>query len=138
MTRLDDPEDAHRLLSSWTAGSHEALAHAERVSAAIEAVRATVWSPGREVRVTVDAAGLLREVEFSDRALRASALTLGPVVTRTITAARAQVAEAVEEAAAVAAVGTIDPMLDSLRQSTVHAVRAGSEPDRADRGRFML
>lgn len=128
MARLDDADDALRLNDAWGAASRDALARVERVQAAVEAVRVEMWSPGREVRVTVDATGLLTDVHLSERALRASALSLGSIIVRTAAAARAEAGRRVEAAASDTLGADDDPLLRSVRG----AARTLAEPRSSD------
>ncbi|MBW0256228.1 YbaB/EbfC family nucleoid-associated protein [Cellulomonas sp. PS-H5] len=127
MTRLDGPEDAARLVEEWGRQGQDALARASRLQVAVAGVHAEAWSPGREVRVDVDAHGLIRDLEFTDRALRASALSLGQAVVRAAAAARLEAARRVDEAAS-AELGAHDPLVASLRDSQVRTLAESAPP----------
>jgi hypothetical protein len=123
---LQDPSEALALLASWEKQGADQVARAQAVGAAVESVRVTEWSPGREVAVTVDHAGLLADVQFTDRALAASPLSLGLTITSTVRRALTRLESEVEEAV-VAAVGEDDPLGRSAVQH--YRTALGTAPD---------
>ncbi|GIG22546.1 hypothetical protein Cch01nite_32700 [Cellulomonas chitinilytica] len=130
---LQDPAEAFALLAAWDAQSKDQVARARAVGAAVESVRVTEWSPGREVAVTLDHAGLLVDVEFTERALAASPLSLGLTITSTVRRATARLLVDVEEAV-TAAVGADDPLgrsaVQHYRTSLLAASGAGERSAR--------
>jgi len=96
-------------IDAWSAANQQQLASATAVQQAIEQLSVTVWSPRREVCVTVDHRGLLRDIVFEERALSITPLALGTIVTTTIHRALATLQDRVI-AAARAAAGPGSPM----------------------------
>ena len=106
-------DDAAALLESWSAQGRDQLARAQSLGAALAELSVSVWSPARDVRVTVDHAGLLADLELTDKALDASPLSLGRTITATLrTALRRLEEQAV--ATAVEHVGAGDGLTASV------------------------
>jgi hypothetical protein len=59
----------------------------------------SAWSPGREVRVTVDHSGILTDIEFEEKALITSPLALSRAVTATVQRALADLQQKVLDVA---------------------------------------
>ena len=77
-------------IDDWGAAGRRQVELATAMQQSIEQVTASVWSPGREVCVTVDHSGQLSDIAFEDRALRTSPIALGRIVTTTIRRALAE------------------------------------------------
>jgi hypothetical protein len=91
----------------------------------------TATSPGRDVRVNLDGAGLLVGVDLEEEALAATGLTLGRTVTATIRAALALVPDEVV-GALQDSVGADDPLVRSVLEEYGRAFSsvAGDPPAR--------
>ena len=77
-------------IEQWSAASLRQVELVNTMQQSIEQVTASVWSPGREVCVTVDHSGQLSDIAFEDRALQTSPIALGRIVTMTIRRALAE------------------------------------------------
>ncbi|MEP7766158.1 YbaB/EbfC family nucleoid-associated protein [Sanguibacter sp. 25GB23B1] len=64
------------LIESWGRRAQEQVESAEALERDVTALRVSRWSPGRTVRVTLDNAGLLTDIEFADAARSRSAAAL--------------------------------------------------------------
>jgi hypothetical protein len=118
-TPLSDASEAFALLAAWERQGTDQVARAQAVAAAVQSVRVVQWSPGREVSVTLDHAGLLVDLEVTERALATSPLALSRIVTATAAAALRRLPD--EQQSAVTAVVGED---DALGSSAVAHVRA--------------
>ncbi len=102
---------------------------AQRAQARLAQVQASAWSPRREVRVELDSAGLVQDIEFSDGAPLASPLALSRAVTAAHARSQQQLSEQVE-AIAAEELGD-DPLLRESLLSTYReamAQRSTSDP----------
>ncbi|ACQ81441.1 conserved hypothetical protein [Beutenbergia cavernae DSM 12333] len=95
---------------SWRDGYEASLAHIEaladisrrrvtaidRVQAELERTVVEGWSPRRDVRVELDSAGLIRDVEFTEAAPASSPLALGRSVGAAHAAALAELQRRVD------------------------------------------
>lgn len=86
----------------WIDAKYKSLqamaADAAAIQAEIDATTVSVWSPGREVRVTIGASGLLRDVEYSTRSEAVSNQALSRLTLATLRQALLTLAERVAEA----------------------------------------
>ena len=124
---LTDADAFEAQLDHWERQSREQVARSRRVSAAVQAVRVTRSSPGREVTVTVDHAGLLVDLQVSERTLLLDPRVVGRLITATNRSALGALGDAVAEALA----DVVDED-DPLARSAVSHYRSqfGSEPGR--------
>jgi DNA-binding protein YbaB len=67
------------------------------IQSTIDEMRVSLWSPGREVRVTVASSGLLEHVEYSARALSVSAEALAATTMKTLRQAIAEVQSRIDD-----------------------------------------
>ena len=86
-------------IEEWGEQSRRQVEAANALQHSIEQVTASVWSPGREVCVTVDHSGQLHDITFSERAERTSTLRLSGIVTTTIRRALAELQSTVAQVA---------------------------------------
>ncbi|SDB84974.1 YbaB/EbfC DNA-binding family protein [Sanguibacter gelidistatuariae] len=82
-------EVATAQIDAWVAQAQRQAGAAQALRASIEALEVSHWSPGREVHVVVDHAGLLRDIEFSDGALDLPHTDLSGLIMTTVREARA-------------------------------------------------
>jgi hypothetical protein len=122
-----DYSDAEQQLTAWTEQARRQQARAAALQSAATSVVVRHWSPGRDVCVTVGSSGLVQDIELTERALAASALTLGRTITATAAAARAELAARLVEAAEQVT-DADDPMLASFRAQQVDVLRASAAP----------
>lgn len=120
---------SQRQIAGWVeqAQRQEAAAHA--VQRRVEALSVERWSPRRELRVVVDHAGMLRDVEVTDLALELGPNALSRLLMETLRGARATLRERAI-AAAVDVEGRDSPLARSLSQEYRTALGAdGPAPD---------
>ena len=80
MSLLQDPEEARRAIAEMRESAQNRAESARRAVSRMTQLTAEAWSPRREVRVQVDAAGLVTDVEFAEWAPGESALSLARAV----------------------------------------------------------
>lgn len=131
MTLHRDPDDAARQIERWAAASRDQQARALTLQSAAQAVRVDQWSPARDVRVVVDASGLLHDLELTERALDASAMQLGRTIVAALTAARTALALRLDEVADEVGGPRDAALVASFREQHVQTLRA-SVAARAD------
>lgn len=88
------------LLDSWSRRAQEQVARADALQRDMDRLSVTRWSPGREVRVTLDSAGLLQDVEFTEAARSRSAAGLSRLVLTALRAATEELGARAQEVAA--------------------------------------
>jgi hypothetical protein len=138
MTVYRDADEARRQIERWAAVGRDQQARAVALQSAVQAVRVEHRSPARDVRVVVDASGLLQELELTERALDASALELGRTIVATLGAARAALAARLDEVADEVG-GSQDPaLLASFREQHVQTLLASLVPPAERGGRSPL
>lgn len=116
-------------IAGWVEQAERQEAAARAVQSRVEAITVERWSPGRELRVVVDHAGMLRDVEVTDRALETGPNALGRLLMSTLRAARATLRESAISAA-VEVEGRDSPLARSLTQEYRSALGAdGEAPD---------
>jgi hypothetical protein len=101
-------------IEEWGEQGRRQVEAANALQHSIEQVTACVWSPGREVCVTVDHSGQLRDIIFSERAERTSTLRLSGIVTTTIRRALAELQSTVVVQVARDAAGEGSPLALSV------------------------
>lgn len=106
---------SHEQIAAWVEQAQRQEAAALAVQSRVEALMVERWSPRRELRVVVDHAGMLRDVEVTDRALELGPNALGRVFMATLREARATLRESAI-AAAVEVEGRDSPLARSLSQ----------------------
>ena len=106
---------SQRQIAAWVEQAQRQEAAARAVQNRVEALTVERWSPRRELRVVVDHAGMLRDVEVTDLALELGPNALGRLFMATLRAARATLRESAI-AAAVEVEGRDSPLARSLSQ----------------------
>ncbi|PFG34427.1 YbaB/EbfC family nucleoid-associated protein [Sanguibacter antarcticus] len=120
---------AQQQIASWVEQAQRQEAAAYAVQSRIEALTVDRWSPHRELRVVVDHAGMLADVEITERALGLGPHALSRVLMDTLRGARATLREAAI-AAAVEVEGRDSPLARSLSQEYRTTLGAdGPAPD---------
>ncbi|WP_454051107.1 YbaB/EbfC family nucleoid-associated protein [Cellulomonas sp. Marseille-Q8402] len=99
-------------IEAWAEQGRAQLRRAQALEQVTRTTTASAWSPAHDVRATVDGAGLLRDLELTDKALDASALQLSATITATVRTALGRLPDRLE-AAAEEATGA-DPMARSM------------------------
>ena len=100
-------EAALAQIDAWSAEGERQVALAQSLQQSLGSLSATAWSPGREVRVTVDHGGQLSDIVFEDRAMATAPAALGRIVTTTIQRALAALqVQVIEVARATAGEGS--------------------------------
>ena len=98
-----DRFDADVEIEAWHNTFIRQQARASALSNATAAVRVAGWSTQKDVEVTVDASGIVVDIQITARAIEKPAVTLGMSIVQASTAARAHLAarliEIVEELA---------------------------------------
>lgn len=105
---LGQSEARRELRARQLAANKERARTASTIQANIDATSASVWSRGREVRVTVAANGLLQNVEYAEKADGMNASTLASLTLTTIRQAMAEVQVKIDEIVEEAAPATAD------------------------------
>lgn len=100
-------------IDAWVAQARRQAAAARALQVSVEALEVSRRSPGGEVRVVVDHAGLLRDVEFSSDALDLTHTDLSRLIMTTVREARALLRTAAARAA-VEHLGASDSLARSL------------------------
>lgn len=88
------------LIESWGRRAQEQVERATAMQHAMERLSVTRWSPGREVRVTIDSAGLLQDVEFTEASRTRSAARLSRLLLTALHAATEDLRAGVAQVAA--------------------------------------
>lgn len=114
MTAFHDPDEALARIQRDISAAQERAARAQEVRAQIDAVRGVGRSPRGEVRVEVDASGMLRDLVLADSAMDLRATDLARLITD---AARAAQRDAGTRTVALAqdAFGEASPLVTHLR-----------------------
>lgn len=103
------PESAHgeaqTQIQAWVAQAQRQADDARRLQSAVAALEVTRWSPGREVRVVVDHAGMLRDVEFTPEAFDYDHASLSRILMAALREARARLREDALRVAAASGAG---------------------------------
>lgn len=94
---LAQGEARRALRAEQVAANLERARRATSIQAGIAATTASVWSRGREVRVTVAASGLLHNVEYAEKADGMNAAALANLTLQTIRQALAKAQESIDE-----------------------------------------
>lgn len=112
--RPQTAEEAFALIDAWGRQGRAQLERAQALDAALARLSVTAWSPDRSLAVTLDHAGLLVDVEITERALDLDATALGAVLTGAVRDALGRLEhEAGRTAAEV--LGEEDPLARSAR-----------------------
>lgn len=100
-------------IDAWVAQARRQATAARALQASVEALEVSRRSPGGEVRVVVDHAGLLRDIEFSSGALDLTHTDLSRLIMTTVREARALLRTAAADVA-VEHLGASDSLARSL------------------------
>jgi hypothetical protein len=128
VTRYGDPDEALRQIAQWGAIARDQQARASALQSAAQAVRVEQWSPARDVRVVVDASGLMQDLELTERALGASSLELGRTIVAALTTARAALAVRLDEVADEIDGPQDTALVTSFREQHVQTLRTSAVP----------
>ncbi len=114
MTAFHDPDEALARIQRDISAAQDRAARAQEVRVQIDAVRGVGRSPRGEVRVEVDASGMLRDLVLADAAMDLRATDLARLITD---AARAAQRDAGTRSVALAqdAFGEDSPLVNHLR-----------------------
>lgn len=118
---------ANAQIDAWVTQARRQEAAAYALQSRIESLGVERWSPRRELRVVVDHAGLLTDVEFTDTAMTMGPNGLARLLMSTVREARALLRESAV-AAAVELLGPGAPMARSLSAEYQRVLGADGAP----------
>lgn len=127
------------LIDSWGARAQEQVARADALQREMEQLSITRWSPGREVGVTIDSAGLLRDVEFTEASRTRSAAALSRLLLTALRSAMGELRTRAEEIAAEhvgpdSLASTLAAQYESALSGPLASLRANGAAETSDRG----
>lgn len=94
-----DPAEVARGLDEWVAGFEQKAARYQELQHEVDDVRISETSPNGAVTVTIDAGGVLVDVQFTDRIVNTSPAELGRQLLIAVNQAKAKIAGRVREVA---------------------------------------